>query len=238
MYLKSEKRWLNNMATLYVISTPIGNLGDISFRAVVILKTVHTIICEDTRVTKKLLSHYDIQKPTISYHGHSGITKIDKIIKLLEEGKDLALVSDAGTPAVSDPGSVLISEIRKALPGVAIATVPGPSAVTAALSISGVPASDFLFLGFLPHKKGREALFKEIAESKRTVVFYESPHRIMKTLESLALHLNKERGVHVAKELTKIHEEIVSGTPNEVKSYFKEYPDKIKGEFVVIVEPF
>ncbi|MDP3958190.1 MAG: SAM-dependent methyltransferase, partial [bacterium] len=150
-------------------------------------------------------------------------------------GKNLALVSDAGTPAISDPGAVLVNEVRKQLGnGVKIESVPGPSALAAALSIAGVPASSFLFLGFLPHKKGRETLFRGIAASKRTVVFYESPHRLMKTLEALAKHASTKR-VAVAKELTKVHEEVIKGTAPEVLDFMKRHKDKIRGEFVVIV---
>ncbi|MDO8564391.1 MAG: 16S rRNA (cytidine(1402)-2'-O)-methyltransferase, partial [bacterium] len=177
------------MSTLYIVGTPIGNLEDITLRALRVLKEVDVILCEDTRMTARLLARYEISKPLKSYHEHSKVSRIDEIVALLEQGKDLALVTDAGTPGISDPGSLLVSKIREALPEVKIETIPGPSALTAALSVAGVPASDFLFLGFLPHKKGRETLFKEIAASERAVVFYESPHRILKTLESLDLHL-------------------------------------------------
>lgn len=217
------------MMKLYVIGTPIGNLGDITHRALETLKSVDLILCEDTRVTQKLLNHYEIKKKTLSYHSQSGVAKLDKIIELLKEN-DLALVSDAGTPTISDPGSMLVNAVRKE--GVEVITIPGPSAVVAALSISGLPSSEFVFLGFLPHKKGRETLFREIKEMKRTVVFYESPHRIMKTLESLK-DVGKE--VVVAKELTKIHEELISGSAEEVLEYFETNTDKIRGEFVVMV---
>ena len=227
------------MATLYVIGTPIGNLEDITLRALRVLGEVDVILCEDTRTTKVLLDKHGISTPTLSYHTHSGIAKVEKIIELLQEGKNLALVTDAGTPGISDPGSLLVSKVREALPDAKIESIPGPSALTAALSIAGVPASDFLFLGFLPHKKGRETLFKEIAEAKRTVVFYESPHRILKTLESLDLHLGAKlpngKKVMIARELTKIYEEVVSGTPDELLEFFKSNPDKVRGEFVVIV---
>ena len=223
---------------LYIVATPIGNLEDITLRALRVLSEVDTILCEDTRVTKKLLQKYDIKTSTLSYHAHSKLSKVEKIYKLLEEGKNLALVSDAGTPTISDPGSFLISQIRKRFEqSVEIIAIPGASALTAALSVSGVPASEFLFLGFLPHKKGRQKLFKEIAESGRTVVFYESPHRIIKTLESLESCLGKEKEVVIARELTKIHEEVVSGTPDELLAILKEYPKKQKGEFVVIIRP-
>jgi len=163
----------------------------------------------------------------------SGI-KIEKIVELLSEGKNLALVSDAGTPGISDPGSYLVEKVRVALPDVKIESVPGASALTAALSIAGVPIADFTFLGFLPHKKGRETLFKEIAISERTMIFYESPHRILKALESLQKFAPTKK-VTIARELTKIHEQIVSGTPAELSKYFETNSDKVRGEFVVIV---
>ena len=224
------------MSKLYVVGTPIGNLEDITLRAIRILKEVDLILCEDTRVTKKLLSRYDIDTPTLSYHSHSKLSKVNKIIGLLEDDKNLALVSDAGTPTISDPGSQLITSIREDLPEVEIITIPGASALTSGLSVSGLSSSEFLFLGFLPHKKGRETLFKEIADSKRTVVFYESPHRILKTLNSLIEHLSDNRKVVVARELTKIHEEIISGSAGEILSHFDNNPDKIKGEFVLVIE--
>ena len=220
----------------YVVATPIGNLEDITLRALRVLKEVDVILCEDTRVTTKLLKKYNISTPLLSYHRRSGLLKVEKIFKLLDQGKSLALVSDAGTPTISDPGSFLISQIRKRFENnVEVISIPGASALSAALSVSGVSASEFLFLGFLPHKKGREKLFKEIAGTKRTVVFYESPHRILKTLESLGSSLGKEREVVIGRELTKIHEEIVIGTAGEVCTYFKNNTDKVKGEFSVIV---
>lgn len=237
------------MANLYIVATPIGNLEDITLRAIRILKEVDLILCEDTRVTKRLLQKYEIDKPTMSYHAQSKLSKVEKIIGLLEEGKNLALVSDAGTPTISDPGCMLVAQVREHFMSrsdldmkVEIIPIPGPSAVLSALSVSGFPTSEFLFLGFLPHKKGRETLFKEIALSKRTVVFYESPHRIMKTLESLTSHLEsrspneKKRRTLVAREITKIFEENVLGTPDEVLAYFTAHPDKVRGEFVVVVE--
>lgn len=218
----------------YVIGTPIGNMEDITYRAVRIFGEVDLILCEDTRVTINLLNKYGIKKPTMSYHSQSKISKIDKILEMIGEGKTLALVSDAGTPTISDPGSMLVSKIREAFPEIEIIAIPGASALTSALSVSGMPSSEFLFLGFLPHKKGRETLFKEIAESERTVAFYESPHRIMKTLESLKKNI-PDRKVVIARELTKIYEQIISGTPEEVEKYFIENPDKVRGEFVVLV---
>lgn len=227
------------MSTLYIVATPIGNLEDITLRALRILKEVDLILCEDTRVTKRLLARYDIQTPTMSYHARSGETKIETIIERLKEGKNLALVSDAGTPSISDPGSLLVSRTREALgEAVNIVPVPGPSALVAALSASGIPVSDFLFLGFLPHKKGRETLLREVALSARTSVLYESPHRIEKLLASLVSHLGETspRRVAVCRELTKKFEEIVTGTAADIQAYFVAHPEHIRGEFVVVVE--
>lgn len=240
-------------AAFYVVGTPIGNLEDITLRALRIFKEVDLVLCEDTRVTKRLFDRHAITTPMMSYHAHSTLSKIDIIIAMLEEGKKIALVSDAGTPGISDPGSLLVEKIREHFSGenrlatdgvtgemsekIKIESVPGPSALTAALSIAGVPIHEFTFLGFLPHKKGRETLFKEIAASERAVVFYESPHRIEKALQSLVEHLAEmpERTVVVARELTKIFEEVVRGTPKELAEYFEKNQDKIRGEFVVIV---
>jgi 16S rRNA (cytidine1402-2'-O)-methyltransferase len=220
---------------LYIVATPIGNLKDITYRAVEVLGSVDLILCEDTRVTRKLLSAYNINTPTHSYNAHASDAKEDKIIELLREGKNIALVSDAGTPGISDPGCMLVGNVRKELPECEIVSIPGASAVTSALSISGVPSSEFLFLGFLPHKKGRETLFKEIANSERPVVFYESPHRIEKSLESL-MKFCPEKKVYIGRELTKVFEQMVSGTAEELAKYFKENQDKVRGEFVVIVQ--
>lgn len=220
---------------LYVIATPIGNMGDMSFRAVEMLKSADLALCEDTRVTKKLFDHYGIKTRTLSYHANSKLSKHEKILELLGEGKNLALVSDAGTPTISDPGVMLVQMVKDKLPEVEILAVPGASALTAALSISGVSSSQFTFYGFLPHKKGRETIFKEIAESKRTSVFYESPHRILKTLESLAKILPKDRKVVLGRELTKVFEETIEGTAKEVLIYLQENPEKVRGEFVVII---
>lgn len=222
------------MSILYVVGTPIGNLEDITYRAVRILKEVDLVLCEDTRVTKRLFEKYDINTPMESYHSQSKISKTEKILEFLASGKKLALVSDAGTPAISDPGSVLVKNIRENLPEVKIVAIPGPSALSSALSVSGVPTHEFVFYGFLPHKKGRETIFKEIENSHRTAVFYESPHRISKTLESLEKFCS-EKKITIARELTKIYEEVVSGKPKEIILFFTENPDKVRGEFVVIV---
>lgn len=239
------------MSNFYVVGTPIGNLEDITLRAISTLKSVDLILCEDTRTTKVLLNKYDIHTETMSYHTKSDIAKIDQIINFLEEGKNLALVSDAGTPSISDPGVILIRKIKDYFANkkdgkgkdengnsVNVLTIPGPSALISALSISGISASEFIFLGFFPHKKGRETLFKEITDTDRTFVFYESPHRIIKTLESLKKHFEPNcpnRKIVIARELTKIYEQNIDGTASGILEYFSANPDKIRGEFVVII---
>ena len=225
------------MSKFFVVATPIGNMGDITLRAIETLKSVDLILCEDTRETKKILNKYAINTPTMSYHAQSKLAKTDKIFELLEEGKNIALVSDAGTPGISDPGAMLISQIRARTTlaqNTEVIPIPGASAVIAALSASGLPTHEFTFLGFLPHKKGRETLFKEIAASERTMVFYESPHRILKTLESL-IKFCPNKKVCIARELTKIYEEFKIGLPNEILNYLIENPEKQRGEFTVIV---
>jgi 16S rRNA (cytidine1402-2'-O)-methyltransferase len=224
------------MSKFYVVATPIGNMGDITLRAVETLKNVDLILCEDTRVTRKILEKYDIKTPTMSYHAHSKLAKTDKIFELLSEGNNVALVSDAGTPGISDPGALLVSKIKDQFTNdeVQVIPIPGATALVAALSASGLPTHEFTFLGFLPHKKGRETLFKEIRDSKRSMVFYESPHRILKTLESLVKSC-PDKKVCLARELTKIYEEFKTGTPAEVLKYYIENPAKQRGEFTVIV---
>lgn len=223
------------MTKFFVVATPIGNMGDITFRAIETLKEVDLILCEDTRMTKRLLDKYSISKPTMSYHAQSKLAKTEKIFELLEEGKNLALVSDAGTPGISDPGAMLVSKIKEKFSDeVQVIPIPGASAVIAALSASGLPTHEFTFLGFLPHKKGRETLFKEIAEAKRTMVFYESPHRILKTLESLQKFAPNKK-ICIAREITKIYEEFKTGTPMELFAYLTLNPVKQKGEFTVLV---
>jgi len=225
------------MANLYIVATPIGNLEDISLRALRILKEVDLILCEDTRVTKKLLDRYQIKKPLLSYHQHSKLQKIDYIISLLKEGKNLALVSDSGTPGVSDPGNKLVNEVMKWLSDrVKIIPIPGPSALTCAASVSGFPMDKFLFLGFLPKKKKRKEVLKEILESKYPVIFYESPYRILKTLKELNLEAKTyklEPKLVVCRELTKKFETIYRGKIEEVIKKIESSP--IKGEFVIVV---
>lgn len=226
------------MATLYIVATPIGNLGDVSQRVLHILAGADIILCEDTRETRKLLNHFGIKTGTMSYHQHSSLTKVNKILALLKTGKDLALVSDAGTPGLSDPGNKLVAAVLDELVGeVTIVPIPGPSALTAAISVSGFAMDKFLFLGFPPQKKKRNQFFQQIAESSYPVVIYESPHRIIKTLKELEQAIqpdDKERRVFVARELTKYFETLYRGQLRTVIEKLEK--EKIKGEFVVILE--
>lgn len=229
---------MNTPGTLYIVATPIGNLEDISFRAVRILKEVDYILCEDTRATATLLRRYDIHTKTMSYHAHSTVAKEQAIVQSLEEGKNIALVSDAGTPCISDPGVLLVAKVREVFGNEAsVVPIPGASALISALCASGISSAEFVFLGFLPHKKGRETLFKEISLSKRTIVFYESTHRLLKTLASLAKHNAPDRVIVVAREITKQFEEFKKGTAKEILDYFVNNPTKHRGEFVIIVAP-
>lgn len=216
---------------LYIVATPIGNLEDITFRAVKILKQVDFILCEDTRVTKRLLNNYEIETPTISYHHHSGKSKIDSIAELIKQKKDLALVTDAGTPGISDPGNKLIEEINKSNLDILIIPIPGPSAISALVSVAGINMQKFIFLGFPPHKKGREKFFKQVTDSKIPVIYYDSPYRVIKNLELLQKFCDKK--IIMGREMTKIFEEIVRGDTEYVLKYFKN--KKIKGEFSIIV---
>lgn len=224
------------MAILYVVATPIGNLGDITYRAVEILKTVGLIACEDTRHSKILLDKYQIKTPTVSYHQHSTINKIGYIINQLKSGKNVAIITDAGTPGISDPGSVLISEAVKNK--IKVEPIPGSSAIITALSASGLPGHSFLFLGFLPKKKGRQTLFRNLMKASQleiydSVVIYESPYHLVRTLQDLQLVIgNKE--VVVCRELTKKFEEIIRGQIHEVISHFQKQAPK--GEFVIIMK--
>ena len=225
------------MTTLFIVATPIGNLEDLSMRALRILKEVDFILCEDTRVTKKLLNHYDIKKPLLSYHQHSRLKKVNYILELLKQGKNLALISDAGTPGISDPGNLLVDEaIKRLMEKVKIIPIPGPSAVTAAASISGFPMDKFLFLGFPPTKRKRKKFFQEVVKSKYPVIFYESPYRIIKSLRDLQLiskTYNLKTKIVVCRELTKKFETIYRGKIEEVIREIEK--GKVKGEFVVIV---
>ncbi len=217
--------------TLYIIGTPIGNLKDITHRALEILAEVDIVLCEDTRVTKKLLSHYDISTQTMSYHQHSSDAVVKKIIDLLKEGKNLALVTDAGTPGISDPGNKLIASIVEEIEEERIVPIPGASSVSVALSISGFPTDKFLFLGFPPHKNKRKKFFEELTQSPFTTVFFESNHRIKKALSNLSDVLDEHRQVCICRELTKKFETMYRGTIAEVQEM--DIPEK--GEFVVVI---
>jgi 16S rRNA (cytidine1402-2'-O)-methyltransferase len=214
---------------LFIVATPIGNLSDITLRAIETLKSVGFILCEDTRVTKKLLDHYKIQSDLISYHQHSDYKKIREIKDLLESGKNLALVTDAGTPGISDPGNMLIAELLKNK--IEIIPIPGVSAITTALSVCGFPTDKFLFLGFPPHKNKRQKFFKEAVSYEFTVAFYESGHRILKCLKELKEYLDPKRQIMVGRELTKQFETIYRGTIDKILAEMKEE----RGEFVVII---
>ncbi|MFZ2500784.1 MAG: 16S rRNA (cytidine(1402)-2'-O)-methyltransferase [Minisyncoccia bacterium] len=223
------------MGTLSIVATPIGNLEDITLRALRTLKECDVIYAEDTRVISKLLARYEIKKPLQRLDAATEIKKADEIIDRLEEGKHIVFVSDAGTPGISDPGSRLVAHVREHLPEAKIEAIPGASALTAALSIAGLSAAGFTFLGFLPHKKGRQTALKKLVTSEVPTVLYESPHRILKLLEELVQH--QVSHIVIARELTKIHEEVVSGTVAEVQAHFAAHPDAVRGEFVVIVSP-
>ncbi|MDD5146414.1 MAG: 16S rRNA (cytidine(1402)-2'-O)-methyltransferase [Candidatus Pacebacteria bacterium] len=221
------------MPTLYVAATPIGNLEDTSARALRILREVDLILAEDTRVSKNLLSHFGIKTRIISYHQHSRVNRVDEIVRLLKQGKNLALISDAGTPGISDPGNKLVEEVVRLLGSqVKIEPIPGPSAVTAMASICGFPTDRFLFLGFPPQKRKRKQFFDEVTDSKYPVIFYESPYRILKTLRELSA-LDNKLSVVVGRELTKKFETVYRGNIPEVIDKIKSAP--LKGEFVVVV---
>ncbi len=219
---------------LSIVSTPIGNLGDITLRALETLKTCDAIVCEDTRVTGQLLKLLDIpRKELISCHGYSNPKKVDDLVRRLIEGQHLVLVSDAGTPGISDPGYALVSRVHgESLP---IEVIPGPAAFLAALSASGLPINRFIYLGFLPLKKGRQTLLKSLVQEERTIVFYESVHRIERTLTELAEALKEQpdRRIVIARELTKMHEEIISTTVTGLSEIAQSIIKK--GEFVVII---
>ena len=223
------------MGNLYIVSTPIGNLEDITFRAIKTLKEADLILCEDTRQTKKLLSHYEIPTRTESYHHHSSPEKVEKIIKLLEDGLNIALVSDAGTPGISDPGGKLVEAVlEKFEKEIKIIPIPGPSALATIVSVSGLPTDKFIFLGFPPHKKGKNKFFEQIKSFDFPAIYYESPHRLLKNLE-LVKEILPEKKIVLGRELTKIFEEVVRGSVDEVLEYFKNNKDKVRGEIVIIL---
>ncbi len=224
-------------AKLSIVATPIGNLEDVTARALRILSEADIVACEDTRVSRKLLSHFKISTPTVSFHANSGAAGFARVVSLLKAGKHVAYVSDAGTPGVSDPGLELVSVVRETFgDAVTIESIPGASALPAAISISGLKTPSFTFYGFLPHKKGREKMLREIASSERASIFFESPHRIMKALDMLKKFLPENRRMGLFRELTKLHEESLIGSPSELLAVLQDNPEKQRGEFVVIIE--
>jgi 16S rRNA (cytidine1402-2'-O)-methyltransferase len=219
---------------LYIVATPIGNLSDITLRALEMLKASDFILCEDTRVAGKLLSHYEIKVPMLAFHQHSTQAIIDKMVNLLREGKKLSLISDAGTPAISDPGGRLVQMVVEAGLEDEVIPIPGVSALTTALSAAGIPAERFLFLGFPPHKKGRQTLLRQAAAFEYPVVFFESKHRILKLLSELEA-LIPEKEMIIGRELTKMFEHFYRGCAGELHKQIAGDPGSQKGEFVVII---
>ncbi|MFA6193378.1 MAG: 16S rRNA (cytidine(1402)-2'-O)-methyltransferase [Parcubacteria group bacterium] len=238
---------MDKLGKLYIVATPIGNLEDITLRALNVLREADLILCEDTRVTKKLLDRYEIQKPLLSYHHHSKLSRVEKIVEHLENGKNLALVSDAGTPGISDPGNELVAKLLNggSDPKVGLSEaflksdfriipIPGASAIATLASVAGINMSKFSFLGFPPHKKGRETFFREVAQSKYPVIYFESVHRFLKNLELLE-KMKPDAKLIVGRELTKMFEEIRQGKIGEIRKHFEGKEGKVKGEFVIIV---
>ena len=221
---------MSNRGKLFVVATPIGNLQDISFRAVETLKKVYCIFAEDTRTSKKLINHYDIDTKLYSYHDHSSEKEIARLLDILKDHKDVALISDAGTPTISDPGYSLIRQCINE--GIDVIPIPGASALTAAISASGLPSDAFTFIGFLPTKKGRKKKISSLENLDMTFVLFESPHRLIKTLNQLKEALG-ERPIVVARELTKLYEEIIRGNFSSAIEFFE--AKKIKGEIVIMI---
>ena len=221
------------MGKLYIVPTPIGNLEDITLRAINTLKKVDFILAEDTRTTKKLLNHYEINNKLQSFHIHNEHKVLENVIQQIETMSSVALVSDAGTPGISDPGFLLIRACKEK--GIEVSCLPGPSALIPALVASGIPCDRFVFEGFLPHKKGRQTKWKQIAQEERTVALYESPHRLVKCLKEIEVHLGPQTKVCVAREISKIHEEFNTSSCTELIAHYSE--KKPKGEIVIIIEP-
>lgn len=225
-------RTLNNMeGKLFLVPTPIGNLEDMTFRAIRILREADVILAEDTRTSAPMLKHFGIDKKAYSHHQHNEHQATSEIVKFLKEGKNVALISDAGTPAISDPGFFLVREAIKN--DLQVECLPGATAFVPALVNSGLPSDSFVFEGFLPVKKGRQTRFKKLAEEERTIVLYESPHRLLKTLEEFVQYMGPDRQASVSRELTKLYEETVRGTLTEIKSHFEN--NILKGEFVICI---
>ncbi len=249
-----------NTGTLYITATPIGNLKDITYRAIETLQEVDLIVCEDTRTSKKLLDHYEIKTPTISFYQNirkggatKPVPKLDLIITELKNGKNVALITDAGTPGISDPGNQLVASAVEN--EIVVVPIPGASALTTLASVAGIDLTEFVFLGFPPHKKGRETFFKKVVDFEMPVIYFESPHRVIKNLELLSVIASEakqsqsdkneiatssstprnDKRVILGRELTKMFEEIVRGSSQEVLEYFQNNQDKVRGEFAVIV---
>lgn len=220
------------MPKLYIVPTPIGNLEDITLRAIRILEEAEVIFAEDTRVTKKLLNHLNIKKLVLPFHAHNEHKSLARTIEIIKENDSAVIVSDAGTPGISDPGFLLIRECLKQ--GISLECLPGPAALIPAIVASGFPCDRFIFEGFLPHKKGRQTRLKAIAEEQRTIVLYESPHRLVKCLTQIVSFMGPERKVCVAREISKLYEEFKRGTALEIKEYYEANPPK--GEIVIIIE--
>ncbi len=235
LFIHNTKYMIHNtdlIGTLYIVATPIGNLGDITLRALETLKAVDAVLCEDTRVTGKLLARYEIRKSMVSCHEHTDDGKLSHIMERLQNGENLAFASDAGTPGLSDPGNKLVSLALES--GIAVVPIPGVSALATIVSVAGIDMREFVFLGFPPHKKGRETFFRKVAALEYPVVYYESPHRVIKNLDLLETFA-PERKVIIGRELTKMFEEVLRGTIEEIRDYFTANPRKQKGEFVVII---
>ena len=218
---------------IYIVATPIGNLEDITLRALRILKEADIIVCEDTRVTQKLLSKFEIKKRLFSIHQHSTQANMERVLEFLEEGDDVVYVSDAGTPGVNDPGNALVDYLYKH--GIEIIPIPGASALTTIISIAGFPMERFEYLGFVPHKKGRKTFFEKVAKLDEAVIFFESTHRILKALDSLQEVLDSDRKLCIGRELTKLHETVYRGNIEEVKEQL--IASSTKGEFVIVIAP-
>ncbi|MFY0600811.1 MAG: 16S rRNA (cytidine(1402)-2'-O)-methyltransferase [Cyclobacteriaceae bacterium] len=223
---------METVAALFLVPTPIGNLGDMTYRAVEVLKSVDKILAEDTRTSGVLLKHYSISTPTESFHAFNEHHRTNQIIERIKAGETFALITDAGTPGISDPGFLIVREAVKE--GIKVDCLPGATAFVPALVKSGFPTDRFVFEGFLPHKKGRQTKFKALAEETRSIVLYESPHRLIKTLNQIGEFLGEERAISVSRELTKKFEETVTGSVKEVIHHFNE--NTVKGEFVIIIE--
>ncbi|MDR9418768.1 16S rRNA (cytidine(1402)-2'-O)-methyltransferase [Gracilimonas sp.] len=220
------------MSTLYIVATPIGNLQDLSPRAVEVLKSVDYIACEDTRTSGNMLQQFGIDKPSFSFHQHNEHRKVGHMTNILDAAQNVALVSDAGMPGISDPGFLAVRAAKQS--GHTVTVIPGPDAATTALIASGLPSDRYVFEGFLPHKKGRQKRLKQLAEEERTLIIYESPNRLLKLLGELEKYFENDRLAAVARELTKKFEETVRGSIVELKKEFEER-DSIKGEIVVVI---